>query len=174
MEKMELLEKNKNKIINFGIIFLALFISLQIYKSDEQQIHALIREKSDEQKKNSVTEEVAVLEKKIEGYKKVFAKKDMSSVVEAISTIAKSNGVNIVSIKPIREEANADYVKSTFLIAVSSPDYHSLGNFISQIEASKDVYMVSEVSVRLADSRKSTESINTELSVNLRISTIAY
>ena len=174
MEKIELLGKNKNKILNFGIILLALFISFRIYKSVDQQVNMLIVKKNDELKKNKVTEEIAALEKKIVGYKKVFTRKDMSSVVEAISNIAKGSSVNIVSIKPVGEEAAGDYARSTFLITVSSPNYHSLGNFISQIEASKDIYMVGEVSINLADSENMKEGANKDLSVNLKINTISY
>ena len=54
MDKIELLEKNKNKILNFGIILLALFIALQIYKSVDQQINSLTVKKNEELKKNRV------------------------------------------------------------------------------------------------------------------------
>ena len=174
MIKIELLERNKNKILNFGIILLALFIAFQIYKSADVRINTLTSRKDDELKKNRVIENIAALEKKIEGYKKVFAKKDMSSIVEAISNIAKNSSVNIVSIKPITEEAVAGYVKSSFLMTVSSLGYHSLANFISQIESNKDIYMVDEVNINSADFTASKEGINTNLSVNLKISTISY
>ena len=174
MIKIELLERNKNKILNAGIILLALFIALQIYKSVDQQINTLTGKKSDELKKNRVVEEIAALEKKMERYEKVFAKKDMSSIVEAISSIAKSSSINIVSIKPIAEKPSAAYTRSSFLLTVNSPDYHSLGNFVSKIEASKDIYMVGEVSINLADSKTSMEGTNTGLNVNLKVSTISY
>ncbi len=174
MEKIELLEKNKNKILNFGIILLALFIAFQVYKSTDERINTLTGKKNEELKKNAVLQEIAALEKKIEGYKKVFAEKDMSSIVETISTIARSSSVDIVSIKPIEKETSADYVKLTFLITVSSPNYHLLGNFISQIEADKDVYMVSEVSINSADPENMKEGANRDLRVNLKISTVSY
>ena len=174
MEKIELLERNKNKILNFGIIILALFIAFQIYRSVDQRINTLAAKKNDELKKDRVMDEIASLEKKIEGYKKVFARKDMSSIVEVISSIAKGSSVKIISIKPIGEEAGADFIKASFLITVSSPDYHSLGNFISQIEADKDIYMIGEASINSPDSKHVIEGASTDLSANLKISTISY
>lgn len=174
MEKNALFEKNKNKVLNFGLIILALFIAFQIYKAADQQVNSLIQQKGDELKKNKAAEEIAGFEKKIEVYKKIFFKEDVSSVVDTISNIAKNSSIKIVSIKPGNDEAYPDYIKSVFLITVSAPSYHSLGNFISQIESYKDIYMVDEVSIASAEINQPFESKNTNLNVNLKISTIAY
>ena len=174
MEKMELFEKYKNKILNFGIVILALFIALQIYEKGDQQINSLIRQKDDAIKKNKVMEEIAGLEKRMEAYKKVFVKKDISSVMNTISGIAKNSSVKIISIKPSNEEAYANYTKSSFLINVSAPNYHFLGDFISRIESCKDVYLVGEVSISSPDSDQETEEDKADLNVSLQISTISY
>jgi len=173
MDKMELFEKHKSKILNFAILFLAIFIALQFYKLENQKINSLIRQQKDELKKNMVIEEIAVLEKKFEGYKKVFTKKDMSSVMGTISNIAQRTAVNIVSIKPIGEEVNKDYIKSTFLITLATSNFHSLGNFISQVEKNKDIYIVDEVSIKSAPSY-GLEDAQVNLNINLKISTISY
>lgn len=174
MEKIDFFKKNKNKILNFGIIILAVFIAFQIYKSSNEQVNSLVQQKGDELNKNMATEEIFGLERKIEGYKKVFVKKDVGSVIDTISNIAKNSLVKVVSIKPSNEEVYADYIKSVFLITVSSPNYHSLGNFISQIESYKDIYMVDEVSILPASANQPLENVNLNLNVNLKISTISY
>lgn len=174
MEKIELFEKNKSKVLNFGIIVLALFIAFQIYKSSDEQVNSLTQQKEDELKKNQAVEEISGLEKKIEGYKKIFVKQDIGSVIDTISNIAKSCSIKIVSIKPGTEEAYRDYIKSVFLITLNAPNYHSLGNFISQIESYKDIYIVDEVSIALAKSNQPLESIKTGLNVDLKIGTISY
>ncbi len=174
MIKVELVLKNKNKILNFGIILLLLFIALQIYKYGNQQMNYLIRQKENELKKNKVIESIVSLEKDIEGYKKVFVKKDLGSVMDTISTIAKDSSVKIISIKPISEQAYADYIKSSFLITAQIPNYHSLGNFISQVENYKDIYLVDEVIITSSGSSYAAGSSNTGLSVSLTISTISY
>ncbi len=174
MEKIELFEKHKNKVLNFGVIILALFTAFQIYKSADKQLNSLIQQKDEELKKNKAAEEIAGLERKIGGYKKIFVKEDVGSVIDTISNIAKNCLIKIVSIKPGNEEAYPDYVKSAFLITVNTPNYHSLGNFISQIESYKDIYMVDEVSIASAEIKQPFESTNTNLNVNLKISTISY
>jgi len=174
MDKIELFEKNKNKILNFGVILLALFVAFQIYKSDDARLNSLIQQKEDELKKNRALAEIAGLEKKIEGYKKIFVKEDVGSVIDTISNIAKNCSIKIISIKPGNGETYSDYIKSAFLITVSAPNYHSLGNFISQIESYKDIYMVDEVSIAAAENNQPSENTNTNLNVDLKISTISY
>lgn len=174
MEKIELFEKHKNKVLNFGVIILALFIAFQIYKSANERVNFLIQQKDDELKKNRAAEEIAAFERKIEGYKKIFVKEDVGSVIDTISNIAKNCSIKIVSIKPGDEKAYPDYIKSVFLITVSAPDYHTLGNFISQIESYKDIYMVDEVAIALAENKQPLESASRNLNVNLKISTISY
>ncbi|MDD5465466.1 MAG: type 4a pilus biogenesis protein PilO [Candidatus Omnitrophica bacterium] len=174
MGKIEVFEKNKSKVLNLGVVILALFIAFQIYKSADERVNSLIQQKDEELKKNKAAEEIAGLERKIEGYKKIFVKEDVSSIINTISNIAKNCSIKIVSIKPSNEEVYPDYIKSVFLITVSTPDYHSLGNFISQIESYKDIYMVDELGIASAENKQSLESANMNLNVNLKISTIFY
>lgn len=174
MEKNELFEKNKNKILNFGIIILALFVVFQIYRSSDEQVNSLIGQKDEELRKNAALEEIASLEKKVEKYKTVFVRKDLGAVIDTISNIAKNCSIKIISIKPANEEVFPNYVKAAFLITVSSPSYHSLGNFVSQIESYKDVYMVDEISITSTAPGQPTAAKNINLNVNLKISTIAY
>ena len=174
MVKIELSEKNKNKILNFGIIILALFIAFQIFKWAEEQMSVLSTDKKNELKKNEIMQEIAGLEEKIKWYKQVFTKKDISYVFDAVSRIAKNSSVKFISIKPIDDETNPDYVKSSFLVTVSSSDYHSLGNFISQIEANEDIYLVGEVSINSRDSNNSMQGDDQGLILNLKISTILF
>lgn len=162
--------KNKNLILNSGIIVLALFIALQIYRADNQQIGSLIQQKEDALKKNEVIQSIGALEEKIDNFKQVFPKKDLSSIMGQLSNIAKNNLVKIVSIKPVNEEAYPDYIQSSFLINIYAPSYHALGNFISQIENNKDIFMVGEMGITPA----SIDKIDNGLNVNLKISAISF
>lgn len=174
MDFLGFLENNKNKVLNFGVIIFALFISFQIYNFSDQQVKSLILKKNDELKKNKISEEIAVLEKKIEGYKKVFVGRDMSFIIDTMSMIAKESLVKIVSIKPEGVEKSVDYIKSSFSISVSAPSYHSLGKFISLIENNKDIFLVEEVIISSKRENLSTVSDSTALDVSLKISTVSY
>lgn len=174
MEIIRLFEENKNKILNAGIVVLALFIAFQIYKADQARIDSLARQKSTELEKNKVTEEIAILEKKVKSYKEIFTKKDVGSVINALSDMAKNCSIKIISLKPGSNENYQNYIKSVFLMTVSAPGYHSLGKFIGQIESCKDIYVVDEIGVSpiINESAEGTENIN--LDVDLKISTISY
>lgn len=181
MINYNLIERNKNKIINFCVIILALVIALQFYRSTNVQVSFLIQQQNNELEKNKVVEDIAILEKKAEAYKKVFVKKDLASIIDIISGIAKNTSVKILSVKPFAEEVLDNYFNSSFLITLNAPSYHALGDFISKIENHKDIYLVSEVRINsttanvdlTAPNVDSTVS-NVDLSVSLKINTISY
>ena len=75
MINLYLMERNKNKIANFGIIILALLIALQFYRSANNRISSLIQQQNEEREKNKIAADIAFFEKKSETYKKVFVKK---------------------------------------------------------------------------------------------------
>ncbi len=170
----ELIERNKNKIINFGVIILALIIAFQFHRSANNQISSLIQQQNNELEKNKIIEGISVLEKKADIYKKVFVKKDLASIMDIISGIAKDSSVKIVSIKPYAEEALNNYINSSFLITLNAPNYHALGNFISKIENHQDIYLVSEININSAVSDQDAVKASEDLEVSLKINTISY
>ncbi|MCX5669030.1 MAG: type 4a pilus biogenesis protein PilO [Candidatus Omnitrophica bacterium] len=174
MVNYDLIERNKNKILNFGVIILALIIALQFYKFANNRVAALIQQQNNELEKNKVIERIAGLEKKAEGYQKVFVKRDLASVMDTISAIAKDASVKIVSVKPYAGEAVDNYSSSSFLITLNASSYHALGNFISKIENHNDIYLVSEISINSTAANIDTSGDNVDLGVNLKINTISY
>ena len=168
------IERNKNKIINFGVIILALVIALQLHRSANHQVSSLIEQQNHELEKNKVVVDIVALEQKALGYKKVFVKKDLASIMDAISVIAKNTSVKIISVKPYAEEVLGNYLNSSFLITLNAPSYHALGDFISRIENHKDIYLVSELSINSTASNLEAGGANAGLSVSLKINTVAY
>ena len=174
MANFEAIEKNKNKFINFGVIILALVVALQFYKSNNMQVGSLIQQQGNELEKNKVVEEIAALEKKAEAYKKVFVKKDLASIMDIISGIAKESSVKIVSVKPLSENVLDSYFSSSFSIVLNARSYHALGDFISKIENHQDILLVSEISIIPTAANPDAEGAIADLSVSLRVSTISY
>ena len=170
----DLIERNKNKVINFGVIILALVIALQLYRFTNDQISSLIQQQNNEREKNKVVEDIAIFEKKAEAYKQVFVKKDLASIMNIISGIAKDTSVKILSVKPYAEEFFGNYSSSSFLITLNAPSYHALGDFISKIENHKDIYLVSVISINSTVSNSDAAGANVNLGVSLKINTIAY
>lgn len=174
MVNYALIERNKNKIINFAVIILALFIALQFFRSANGQRNSLIQQQNKEIEKNKVTEDISILEKKAEVYKKVFVKKDLASIMDIIYGIAKDTSVRIASVKPFTAEAMDNYFNSSFLITLNAPSYHALGDFISKIENHKDIYLVNDISISSTATNQGAAGVDVDLAVSLKINTISY
>jgi hypothetical protein len=174
MINYEQIERNKNKIINLAVIILALVIAFKFYRSFSDQVSSLIQQQTQELEKNKITEDIAVFEKKAEVYKKRFVKKDLSSIMDIISSIAKDTSIKIVSVKPFAEEVLDNYLKSSFLITLSAPGYHTLSDFISKIENNHEIFLVSEVNVSSVAPNADAATDNIDLGVSLKINTISY
>jgi hypothetical protein len=172
MINYEKIEKNKTKIINFSIFIIALAIAFKLNQSTNNQISSLNKQQNDELQNNKAVEDIAALEKKTEAYKKVFVKKDLASIMSAISGIAKNTSVKIISVKPFADDVFDNYSTSSFLITLNAPSYHALGDFISKIENHSDIYLVSEIIINSAVIYG--PEVNTDLAVSLKINTIAY
>ena len=174
MIKVDMIIKNKNKVFNLAIIFLLLFISLQIYSSGNKQERHLMEQKERELKKKKVIENITSLEKTMEEYKKALVKQDLGSIMDTMSALAKASSVEILSVKPINEETYADYARFSFAITAKATNYHALADFISKVENYKDIYFVDEVTIASSEAGSSEDSGYTALKINLRISTISY
>lgn len=172
--KLDLIIKNKNKVLNLGIMLLLLYAAFQVYSYANKQERRLIGERENEIKKNKVIENITSLEKVMEGYKKALIKQDLGSIMNTMSNIAKSSSIEIISIKPLAEESNPDYSRFSFAITARASNYHSLADFISRVENYKDIYFVDEVLIASSESASSGESGTVDLKVSLRISTISY
>jgi len=138
----------KNTILNIIMIFVALFICYKIYGAQEKYIAELNAQKEMELKRNEELSNISLLEKKLVVYKNYFNNKTVSSLIGTIGLIAKESEVNIVSIRPIGEVANEDYVRYPLTLTVEAKDYHILSKFINNLEVHKDVYMVSRLSMK--------------------------
>jgi hypothetical protein len=149
-------------------------IALQFYRFANNQVSSLIKQKNEEREKNKIAVDIAVFEKKAETYKKVFVKKDLATIIDVVSGIAKNTSVKIVSVKPSAENNLNNYLSSSFLITLNASSYHALGDFISKIENYKDIYLVSEVSINSVASDIDGIGVNPELSVSLKINSISY
>ncbi len=166
MKLIELASKHKNKILNFALFLLALIIAGNIYKQQVKDIESLKAKIELEIKKNGVLESISKLEKRINSYKKLLAKKDASLIINTITNIARESGIKIVSIRPVSEQRYQEYIKFPFNLTLIASDYHALSKFISKVETYQDLYSVDSIDMRTVAQTK-------ELSVNLRICSIS-
>lgn len=167
MDALVVINKHKNKILNIGLIILALIITNNIYKKQTKEVDSLKAQINTEQKKNAESISIGESLPEIDLYKKLLNKVDTNLALNTISNLAKDSDIKILSINPEGEKKSQDYVKVPFNLAIVTPDYNSLGQFISKIENYKDVFTVEKVRINPVSQKK-------ELNVDLSISSISF
>lgn len=168
MDSVSFINKNKNKVFNVVLIIVALFFAWNIYKKQIVKIDILKSDIIEEEKKNRALKIIGVLGGKVDSYRRLLVKKEVSFLMNDINNIAREAGVNIISIKPSGEEQQADYVKYNFDLTVSASDYDGLAKFINALEVNKSVYMVDVLEIR-----SNSYNREKELNANLRVSAVA-
>ncbi|MDD5097424.1 MAG: type 4a pilus biogenesis protein PilO [Candidatus Omnitrophica bacterium] len=151
---------------------MAIFVTLYIYGGQNQQLALLEERKNEEIKKSEIIKDLIKVEEKINTYKETFSRKDLSSVIDAMTNIARDTGVKIISVKPGPEQQYTEYIKSTFLIVVRVANYHALGQFISKIENYKDLFLVEDISMTKISGKQAGKKVEQDIDTNLKISTI--
>ena len=177
MVAVDIFTKHKNKLLNIGVIILAIFAASKIYSKQNMQLNSLNEQKAQEIKKNNVLESISQVEKRAVTYKQFFSKKELGEVVDILSNIAKdANGVQIISVKPAGgEDRSSGYIKTSFIVLIKVADYHALGAFVSKLENYKDLYLVEDVHITASNFESSSGNIlEQQATVNLKISVVSY
>jgi Tfp pilus assembly protein PilO len=172
MALVELINKYKTKVLDIGLIILALIIAGNIYGGQAKQIDSLKEKQEEEIKKNELLQSIAGLEEQVGSYKNLFTERDINLVIGTISNIARASNVNIVSIKPESEEKNPDYIRLPFSLTVGTANYHVLGKFIANVEGAPDLFIIDTVTISPQEGMAAGQ--NKEFIANLRISTIVF
>jgi Tfp pilus assembly protein PilO len=140
--------KAKNKAVNLIVLFAGVIVALQLYKGNLKKMEALRLEQENEKKKNELLAQISGLEAKLDTFKNTLARKDVNTVMNAITMLAQETGLKIMSFRPSIDQPYDEYVKSPYSLEVSAPDYHALGRFVSRVESSQDLYVVDRMSIR--------------------------
>lgn len=161
----------KNKIIHAIIIISAIILASNLYKSQTRDIPSLKTKKELEIKKIRVLGDINELTKIINFYKDLINKKDVSSVINTFNSIANSSDINIVTVRPIREQVYPLYIKYPFELIVRTAHYDNLGRFISKLENNPDIYIIDSIRIRGTNVRGQDL---VELTANLKLSTVIF
>jgi hypothetical protein len=172
MISTDFFSKHKDKIINGAVMLGAILAAFYLYGIQNQQLFSIEESKNEEIRKSEIIESLNRVEKRINGYKKTFTGKDLGSVIDAMTEIAKDTRVRIVSVKPGIDQREAEYIKSSFLITVKAADYHALGNFMSRLENYKDLFLVEDMEISVFTDSHSGKKLDSDLDVSLKISAI--
>jgi Tfp pilus assembly protein PilO len=167
MELTGPLNKHKNKFINATVIIIALIISNYIYRQQSIEISSLDNKKKAETKKDKEIGDISAMDQRIKSYQSLMVKRDAGIIITNISNFARESGINIISIRPGKEEIYQNYFKLPFDLVVNAKNYHAIGKFISSIESAQDVFFVVE-SLYLK-----TDQASNQLTASLRLSNLS-
>ena len=147
MDLKPLILKNKNKVVNLGVLLLSGYVALMIYQSQNAKVVNLSNAKEMEIKKNEVLTEISQQQAIFNNYKSFVNAKDAAQLSDAISNIAAAANAKIVSFRPMTEENFPVYSRFPFDIRVETNDYHSLGRFIGSLESHQYLYDVESLKI---------------------------
>lgn len=139
---------NKDIIIDILIILIALFIISKNYKSQINNAKSLEEKRDAEIKKNMVLNDIGKSEGVLNSFNKGLSKKDVSSVINIINNIAQVSGIEINSLRPLREEDYPVYIKYPFELKFDTHNYHLIGKFISNLENHPALFFINLLNVQ--------------------------
>lgn len=165
--------KNRDSLVNIGIIVFALIIAKNIYTSQVKAIDVLKVRKDAELKKNAVISDLKGIEKTLSAYKKTFPERDTSSVINNITRLAGTSQIKIASIKPERMSEFDAYNKISVKLSIEAADYHKIGDFVSRLENSSQFYIIDSVYIISIDFSQE-ENKKNKLNAELLVSSIIF
>jgi Tfp pilus assembly protein PilO len=167
MEPTELLIKHKNTIISSVILVIAIIVSLKIYSKQTTEFNSLFTQKEAETAKNVTLTKISEQFGQLAVYKEFINVKEISSVLDVISEIAKESGVDIMSIRPESEQSKDIYIRYPYVLNVVADTYHKIGDFISRLESHPDIFSVENISMspQRIQGEKAGEQINASLTI---------
>jgi len=160
----------KNLIVNLIVAVILVAGLIWAYNYQMKNFNNLTAQKEAEIKKNAVIEEISKSEKKIFAYKRILSKKEISNLMNSINALAGKNKIKIMTVQPQNDEVEEYYIKQTIRLEVEFKSYHNLGNFISGLEKSPEIFIVNNLDI--ISLRDSAGGVG--LRANLMISTFIY
>lgn len=104
--------------------------------------------------KDRIEKENEALERKIEGYKKIFTdEEEIPRFLESLSIIAAESGVKIKAIKPLRSTDKSSVreggIYEEIPIEISAKSgYHQLGVFLQNLESGEKFLIISAIEIK--------------------------
>lgn len=159
--------KTKNKVINIGVLVVGFIVAAQIYNNGLKKMELLRNEQETERKKNQLLQDISQLETKLDAFKDSLSRKDVNTVMNAITVLAQDLGLKILSLRPSTDQPYSEYVKSPFTLEISAPDYHALGKFVSSLEGAVEMYVVDRMNIHV------NAAIPNELIAEMTVATVS-
>lgn len=144
----QLISENKNKVLNFFIIIIALMVGFNIYKYQIKDIASFSNKREMGIKRNKLLGDIGVLSEQYTKLKKsINAKVESDTSIESLGAIAKESSVEITSFKPLPQLEYSTYFQRIFDLTIIAKNYHKMALFISKIENAPNFYVVNKLDI---------------------------
>jgi len=146
-KNIKFIVKNIKRIINTLIVIIILIVSLNIYNIQKKRVLTYKKNLEYEKNKNELLKELIGLENKLIDCRKALGKFDTSDMLSTVSSLAEQANLKIIAVKPQPDEETPLYTKSKIKLVLEAENYHTIGNFISKLEASPDLYKIESLTI---------------------------
>jgi Tfp pilus assembly protein PilO len=159
---------NLSQIANLVILLIAGIVALNIYQRQNKKITSVLKLHKDQSEKNELLLQIDDINKSIESYKENFGYRDRREIINMITNIARSSGVNILALRPqekAKKVKSEIYDKVFFDVDIQANSYHEIGKFISRLESNPVIFIVESIVIEPTSDTKRTKK--TELEIEL-------
>jgi Tfp pilus assembly protein PilO len=170
IDLQDILNRHREKILYPLVSVLVLIAALNIFKSQSLRAQFLKKQVKQETDKNEVIATISQSEKTIASYRDLLNKKDISTMMNTLTAIAKAQNLYIVSMKPAAVENYPVYQKYPVSLIIHSLSYHALGKFINAVEKHPDMYIIDKMSIRPVDS----DTVEYSVVMDIQLSTVIF
>lgn len=163
---LQVILKNKEKLIFPVIIISTLLAASRAYKIQKDKTEALKKEIAVQEQRIELAQELAGLDKKISLDAGPYLKKEVTWNTQSFNEFASKAGVKVVSVSPLKER-NSDFSSAALFDLALKGSYHNLAKFISILESQKDMLRIESISLKGIDNPAEPNILSLSLTVGI-------
>lgn len=143
------ISRRKDIIVFVLIIILAFLIGNNVvYKFNLNKIDSIKSQIGQDEEKNVILGDIALLDKSVQTYqKRFFSTVEITELLDKISELGKETGIEIENYNPLPAVYRDEYIELSVKIPLRC-EYHKLGEFLSLIESNQEFMWVKEVNMQ--------------------------
>jgi len=159
---------NLSQIANLVILLIAGLVALNIYQRQNKKIDSVLKLHKDQSEKNELLLRIGDVNKIMESFQESFGPRDRREIINTITNIARSSGVDIIALRPqerAKKVKSEIYDKVFFDVDIQANNYHEIGKFLSRLESNPIIFIAESIIIEpVSDTRKTKK---TELDIEL-------
>ncbi|MEK6567587.1 MAG: type 4a pilus biogenesis protein PilO [Candidatus Omnitrophota bacterium] len=144
---LQLVSRNKEKLIFLAIMVLALLAAWKIFKMQKDKTAAINEETAIQEQRIALALELSGLDKKISQDSGPYLKKDPLLSARSFQEFASKAEVKTISVS-LPKELNDDFSSAVLFDLELKGSYHNLAKFISILESQENMLRIQSISLK--------------------------